>query len=165
MSSPVAVYVCVAFAIFGVGSSVPMQQQSIEDTGVPSTAGRLGSILWTVLDDCFGGGDDDSTEPATLCLKSKALTALDRALSKPTLAIADGVALSARSGKSLVDPQTEKADRAALDSAKDSGHKSALLDNMIANRLDQLMSTRTIVLEESGTQEGNKNNFNNNYTL
>lgn len=154
MSSPVVYLVC-AFAlaaVFGIASSVPLQQTEHE---AAATAGGLGSVLWSVLEDCLGG--DDSTEPATVCLKSKALTALDRALSKPTVTVADGLVLSARAGKSLmmVDPQAEKADRAALDAVKDSDRKNAMLDDMLASRMDRLMSSRSIVLEGSATEEGN----------
>lgn len=148
--SPVSVtFVCVALAVTGFAATVPTQQPQRDDAP-PSSAG-YGAVLWSVLDDCF----DDSDEPATVCLKSKALTALDRALAKPTLAITDGVTLSARTGKSLpVDVQAEKADRAALDAAEDSDKKNALLDEMLASRMDRLMSTRTIVLDGAANQEG-----------
>lgn len=140
--------VCVAFAVLGSVSSVPTQDDAPSVSAGPGFG--LGSVLWTVLDDCF----DESAEPVALCLKSKALTALDRALSKPAVAIADGVTLAARAGKSLADPQTERADRAALDAAKDTGHKSALLDDMLVSRMDKLVSTRTIVLDGLTGQEG-----------
>uniref|UniRef100_A0A2S2QRN0 Uncharacterized protein n=1 Tax=Sipha flava TaxID=143950 RepID=A0A2S2QRN0_9HEMI len=142
-----------AFAVFGLASSAPdlQQQQHRAEEGSSSTGG-LGMVLWSVLDDCFG---DESDGSAAICLKSKALTALDRALSKPTVVVAEGVSLSARAGKSLlVDPQTEKADRAALDAVKDSDRKSAMLNDMLIDRMDRLMSSRTIVLDGSVDQEG-----------
>jgi len=109
-----------------------------------------------VLDDCFGDGGGPSADPAAVCLKSKALTALDRALGKPTVTVAEGVTLTARAGKSLaVDPQAERADRAALEAATDADSKNALLDDMLASRMDRLMSTRTIVLDGAG-QEGER---------
>lgn len=153
MYSPVAVtsFVCVALAVSGFAAAVPAPQpQQPQREDAPSSIG-YGAVLWSVLDDCF----DDSDEPATVCLKSKALTALDRALAKPTVAIADGVALSARAGKSLpTDVQAEKADRAVLDATKDSDKKNALLDEMLASRMDRLMSTRTIVLDGATGEEG-----------
>ncbi|XP_060858096.1 uncharacterized protein LOC132935527 [Metopolophium dirhodum] len=157
--------VCVALAVNGAADSVPppppqgqqqsppQQQQQRQEDGAGSTG--LGAVLWSVLDDCFGDGD--AAEPATVCLKSKALTALDRALGKPVVTVAGGVTLTARAGKSLqaVDPQADQADRTALDAAPDADSKNALLDDMLANRMDRLMSTRTIVLDGSG-QEGRK---------
>ncbi|XP_022164202.1 uncharacterized protein LOC111029496, partial [Myzus persicae] len=129
------------------------QQQRQEDGGAAASAG-FGTVLWSVLDDCFG--DVDAAGPATVCLKSKALTALDRALGKPALTLTDGVTLTARAGKSLaVDPQADRADRAALDAAPDADSKNALLDDMLASRMDRLMSTRTIALDGAG-QEGRK---------
>lgn len=121
-------------------SSVPQQEDG--------ASSGFGTVMWSVMNGCF---DSDSADPTVVCLKSKALTALDRALVQPTVAIADGVALAARDSKSLADPLTEKVDRAALEAAKDSDHKSSLLDTMLANRLNELMSTRAIVLD---TQEG-----------
>lgn len=139
-------FVCAAVAL--VNAAVPAYavpaQQHREDGGGASAAAGLGAVLWSVLDNCF---DPDSTEPAAVCLKSKALTAMDRALAKPTVVIADGVSLTARVGKSLAEPSTEKDDRAALDAAKDSDHKNALLDDMLTGRMDKLISTRTIVLD------------------
>lgn len=106
-----------------------------------------------MLDDCLG----DAAEPAAVCLKSKALTALDRALGKPAVTLVDGVTLTARAGKSLAvaDQQADRADRAALDAAPDADTKNALLDDMLASRVDRLVSTRTIVLDGAG-QEGRK---------
>jgi hypothetical protein len=133
-------------AVFGGAASAVQQQR--EDIAV----GGLGTVLWTVLDDCFGDGGD---ETAVVCLKSKALTALDRALSKPTVTVADGLVLSARAGKSLtIDPQAEKADREALAAVKDSDRKSAMLDDMLAVRMERLMSSRSIVLDGPTDQEG-----------
>lgn len=154
MNSLVSVqFVCVSLAaVVGLAVSVPTSQQqqpqprSDDATG---SGGGLGTVLWSVLDDCFGGDDDDS---AAVCLKTRALTALDRALGKPTVTVADGVSLAARAGKSLADPQADKADRAALDAAKDPEQKNALLDDMLASRMNRLMSTRTIVLDD--VQEG-----------
>ncbi|XP_015367859.1 PREDICTED: uncharacterized protein LOC107164520 [Diuraphis noxia] len=147
MFSPIATsFVCVCLAVFGSTASVPAQQpqQHRQEEG-------FGAVLWSVLDDCFG--DFDSV---TVCLKSKALTALDRALGKPAVTLADGVTLTARAGKSLaVDPQAERADRAALDAAPDADSKNALLDDMLASRMDRLMSTRTIELD-GADQEGRK---------
>jgi len=118
------------------------QQQQRQEEG-------FGAVLWSVLDDCFGDADS-----ATVCLKSKALTALDRALGKPAVTLADGVTLTARAGKSLaVDPQADRADRTALDAAPDADSKNALLDDMLASRMERLMSTRTIVLD-GADQEG-----------
>jgi len=146
--------VCVALAVFGLAASVPVEQQQQpqqqrQEDGAGSAG--FGTVLWSVLDDCF-----DTAEPATVCLKSKALTALDRALGKPSVTVADGVILAARAGKSLaVDPQADRADRAALDAAPDADSKNALLDDMLANRMDRLMSTRTIVLD-GVDQEGER---------
>ncbi|KAF0761963.1 Uncharacterized protein FWK35_00021949 [Aphis craccivora] len=131
-------FVCVAStaAIAAATAVAPPQQEDGGPTG-------FGTVLWSVLDDCFSG---DAAGAATVCLKSKALTALDRALGKPALTVVDGVTLTARAGKSLqaVDPQADRADRAALDAAPDADSKSALLDDMLASRMDRLMSTRTI---------------------
>ncbi|KAL4100795.1 hypothetical protein QTP88_020824 [Uroleucon formosanum] len=150
--------VCVALTVFGLATSVPLeqqqpqQQQQRQEDGAGSAG--FGTVLWSVLDDCFG--DSEAAEPATVCLKSKALTALDRALGKPAVTVAEGVLLTARAGKSLaVDPQADRADRAALDAAPDADSKNALLDDMLASRMDRLMSTRTIVLDGAG-QEGRK---------
>jgi len=140
-------FVCVASAaIVAAATAVPPQQEDGGSTG-------FGTVLWSVLDDCFSG---DAADAATVCLKSKALTALDRALGKPALTVVDGVTLTARAGKSLqaVDPQADRADRAALDAAPDADSKSALLDDMLASRMDRLMSTRTIVLDGAAGQEG-----------
>lgn len=146
--SPVAVtsLFCVALAVSGLADPVPAQQPPRED----AAAAGFGTLLWSVMDDCF----DDWPEPVTLCLKSKALTALNRALSKPTVPIVDGVALSTRASKSMQDAAEprpdETADLAALDAVQDLDHKSALLDDMLASRIDRLLSTRTIVLDEEG---------------
>uniref|UniRef100_A0A2S2NPA5 Uncharacterized protein n=1 Tax=Schizaphis graminum TaxID=13262 RepID=A0A2S2NPA5_SCHGA len=151
---------CVALAVFGLAASVPVEQQhhqqpqqhQRQEDGAGS--GGFGTVLWSVLDDCFGDGD--AATPATVCLKSKALTALDRALGKSAITVADGLTLTARAGKSLsVDPQAERADRAALDAAPNADAKNALLDDMLASRMDKLMSTRTIVMDGAG-QEGRK---------
>jgi len=121
------------------------QQQQQQDDG-------FSVVLWSVLDDCFGDGGSS----ATVCLKSKALTALDRALGKPAVTLVDGITLTARAGKSLaVDLQAERADRAALDATTDVDNKNNLLDDMLASRMDRLMSTRTIVLDGAG-QEGER---------
>lgn len=104
------------------------------------------------MDDCF---DEDSDQPAAMCLKSKALTAMDRVLSKPAVTVVNGLTLSARSGKSLsVDVQAAKNDRAALDATKDSDQKNALLDDMLFNRMEQIVSTRTIVMDGPNGEEG-----------
>lgn len=149
-----AAFVCAVFGlIFGSVAAVPVQQEQQEDAA--TGAGGLGTVLWSVLDDCFGGDDD-----AVACLKTRALTALDRALVRPNVALADGVSLAARAGKALqaaVDPQAEKADRVALDAAKDPERRNALLDEMLANRVDRLVSTRTIVLDAPVGQEGESN--------
>ncbi|XP_026818596.1 uncharacterized protein LOC113557333 [Rhopalosiphum maidis] len=149
MFSPVTIsFVCVSLAVSASAASVPAAQQQRQEDG-------FGSVLWSVLDDCFFG-DGDAATPATVCLKTKALTALDRALGKPAVTVAEGVTLAARAGKSLaVDPQAERADRAALDAAPDADAKNALLDDMLASRMDRLMSTRTIVMDGAG-QEGRK---------
>lgn len=135
-------FVCAAAAVMAATAAVPAQPQQTED----GAAAGLGTVLWSVLDACF---DPDSAEPAAVCLKLKALTAMDRALAKPNVVIVDGVSLAARAGKSLTvaEPSAEKADRAALDAARDPEHKNALLDDMLAGRVDRLMSTRTIVLD------------------
>ncbi|VVC37916.1 Protein of unknown function DUF1676 [Cinara cedri] len=159
MSSPSAVRgvssVCAVVAAMACAAAVvgpvsalpaPAQQQPQQQDAV-----GLGTVLWSVVDGCF---DADSAEPTAVCLKSKALTALDRALAKPTVTIAGGVSLASRAGKSLADPSTEKADRAALDAAKDPEHKSAMLDDMLANRVDMLMATKSIVLDGLAVQEG-----------
>ncbi|KAL5236582.1 hypothetical protein ACI65C_003992 [Semiaphis heraclei] len=154
----------IASAVIGIATSVPpppppqqLQQQQqllqLHQQRHEEGAGSMGlsAVLWSVLDDCFG--DVDS---ATVCLKSKALTALDRALGKPALTLADGVTLTARAGKSLaVDPQADRTDRAALDAAPDADSKNSLLNDMLASRMDRLVSTRTIVLDGAG-QEGRK---------
>uniref|UniRef100_A0A2S2Q173 Transmembrane protein n=1 Tax=Sipha flava TaxID=143950 RepID=A0A2S2Q173_9HEMI len=146
-----------AFALVGLASSVPVQQREDGGGGSVDTAvgGGFATVLWSVLEDCLGG--DDLDEPTAVCLKYRAMTALDRALSKPTLVIADGLVLAARAGKSLtIDPHAEKADRAALDAVKDSNRKSAMLDDMLATRMETLMSSRTIVLDGAVGQEGRK---------
>lgn len=138
----------VCCAVIAPVSSLPapaqLQQPQKQDVGI-------GAVLWSVLDGCF---DVDSTEPTAVCLKSRALTALDRAIAKPTVTIADGVSLASRAGRSLADPSTEKADRAALDAAKDPDHKSALLNDMLVDRMAVLMSTKSIVLDGLTEQEG-----------
>ncbi|CAI6357148.1 unnamed protein product [Macrosiphum euphorbiae] len=148
MFPPIAIsFVCVSLAVFGSTASVPQQSQQRQEDG-------FGAVLWSVLDDCFG--DVTSAVPATVCLKSKALTALDRALGKSAVTLTEGVTLAARAGKSLAfDPQADRADRAALDAAPDDDSKNAMLDDMLANRMDRLMSTRTIVLD-GVDQEGRK---------
>ncbi|XP_050426876.1 uncharacterized protein LOC126837115 [Adelges cooleyi] len=147
--------VCVtAFGLVAVAVAVPMQQDASAQTAqLEDTVFGFGKVLWSVFDDCFGG---ESSERPTVCLKGRALTALDRALSKPTVNIVDGVALTARTGKSVADPHDEEKDRAALDATKDADQKDALLDDMIANRVDRLMATRTIVLDGLLGQEGRK---------
>lgn len=90
----------------------------------------------TILDDCF---DERSDEPAAVCLKTKALSALDRALSKPVATVVAGKALT-------IDQAAEKAGRAAPGAAKVSDEKNVLLDDMLAYRMDRLVSARTIVL-------------------
>jgi len=147
--------ICViASAAIGIAASVPQQQQQLHQQRQEEGAGSMGSgaVLWSVLYDCFG-----DVNSATVCLKSKALTALDRALGKPTLTLANGVTLTARAGKSLaVDPpQADRTDRAALDAAPDADSKNTLLNNMLASRMDRLISTRTIVLDGAG-QEGER---------
>jgi len=151
MFSPIAIsFVCVSLAVFGSTASVPQQSQQQQQ----QREDGFGAVLWSVLDDCFG--DVTSTVPATVCLKSKALTALDRALGKSAVTLTEGVTLAARAGKSLaVDPQADRADRAALDAAPDADSKNAMLDDMLASRMDRLMSTRTIVLD-GVDQEGER---------
>lgn len=144
----------VTATIIGLVAAVPAEthpslQTQSEDGG--GGAGGFATVAWSVLDDCFGG-DHGS---ATVCLKTRALTALDRALAKPTVSVADGLTLATRTGKSLVDPQTDKADRAALDATNDPDQKNALLDDMLASRLDRLLTTRTVVLDSPADQEGN----------
>lgn len=139
--------VCAAIAlaaVFLTAASSAEQQQS---------DGGFGAVLWSVLDGCL---DADSAEPTVVCLKSRALTALDRALARPTVTVAEGVSLATRTGKSLpVDLQLAgKADRAALDAAKDSDHKNALLDDMLVSRLNDFVNTRSIVLDDFAGQEG-----------
>lgn len=154
-SSPLTVaFVCVAAFVLGsaAAAAVPaatQQQQEQQEDG-----GGLGTVLWSVLDDCYGGSGDP-----VVCLKTRALTALDRALVRPTIVLTDGVSLAARAGKAmqsspLADPQTERADRAALDAADGPERKNALLDDMLVSRLDRLMSTRTIVLDGPVGEEG-----------
>lgn len=156
MSLPVLLpFFCIAMAVFGLASSVPTQQQK-QQQQQPQEEGATGgfsTVVWSVLDDCFGG--EEISESASVCLKSKALTALDRALSKPTVAITDGVSLAARTGKSLqIDQQADITDRAVLDAVKDTDQKNALLDDMLASRMDRLVSTRTIVMDTPAGQEG-----------
>lgn len=154
MSLPVKrVSFACAVLVFSLASAVPAQHQQPpqehqeDDT---STSG-YGTVLWSVIEDCLS----DGAEPATLCFKSKALTAMDRALSKPSVTLVDGFTLSARSGKSLADSHTEQADRAALNAAKDADHKNALLDDMLAARMEKLVATRTISMDSPDAQEGN----------
>ncbi|XP_015378042.1 PREDICTED: uncharacterized protein LOC107172267 [Diuraphis noxia] len=149
--------VCViASAVIGIAASESppgQQQQQIPQQRQEDDVGSmgLGAVLWSVLDDCYG--DVDSV---TVCLKSKALTAHDRAPGKPALTSVDGVTLAFRAGKSLdVDPQADLADRAALDAAPDADSKNVLLNDMLANRIDRLMSTRTVELDGAG-QEGER---------
>lgn len=155
-------YICIAVSIMtcsvGTVSSLPSplhqqpQQQQREDGPVASgsTVG-FGTVVWSVLTGCF---DSDSTEPAAVCFKSKALTALDRTLAKSAVDIADGVSLANRVDRPLTDLPSEKADRAALDATKNPDQKLALLDSMIADRMDTLISTKSIVLGGSIGQEG-----------
>ncbi|VVC37910.1 Protein of unknown function DUF1676 [Cinara cedri] len=140
--------VCAAVALAAV-----ISQASASSAEQQQSAGGLGTVLWSVLDGCLG---PDSTEPTAVCLKSRALTALDRALARPTVTVAEGVSLATRAGKSLpVDLlQAEKADRAALDAAKDPDHKNALLDDLLVGRLNDFVSTRSIVLDELAGEEG-----------
>lgn len=139
-------------AVFGLARSVPLQQQQQQQQQPDDGAGvGWGTVLWSALEDCWDGGD------SAVCLKTKALTVLDRALSKPTVTVADGVVLSARAGKSLhgtIDPHAEKADRAALDAVNDTDRKNAMLDEMLATRMDRLVSSRSIVLEGPAGEEG-----------
>ncbi|XP_050527242.1 uncharacterized protein LOC126897572 [Daktulosphaira vitifoliae] len=144
-------------AAFGLVIAVPMHQETTPAESSPSQIEDsllgFGKVLWSVVDDCFGGV---SSERPTVCLKSRALIALDRALSKPTVNIMEGVALTARTAKSVVDNSSENNDRVILESTKDVDQKDALLDDMIANRVDKLMATRTIVLDGLLGQEGRK---------
>lgn len=148
MYSPV---ICVSFvfvlSVFGLSDAIPVQQQQQQHPKDAATAENgFATVVWSVMDECF---DEDSAQPTAVCIKSKALTALDRVLSKSTVIITDGVALSARAGKSLpVDQQAEKADRAALDAAKNSDEKNALLDDMLVSRMEQIVSTRSIVMDD-----------------
>lgn len=137
-------FVC-ALAVYG-----------LVNAAAPAPGSGYATVVRSVLDDCYF--DANSTEPAAVCLKSKALTALDRALSKPTVTVVDGVTLVARAGKSPSGhQQTERADSEALNAARDSDHKSELLDDMIAARLNRLVSTRTIVFD--GLAEGQEGEF------
>lgn len=146
--SSVCAVVALAVALATAPSSA--EQQSAAAAAAAGGGGGFGTVLWSVLDGCLGV---DSTEPTTVCFKSRALTALDRALARPSIAVAEGVTLAARAGKSLPADllQAEKADRAALDAANDSDHKSALLDDMLVSRFNDFVSTRSIVLD---AQEG-----------
>lgn len=148
-------FVCAAAAAMACATIVPVSSVPAPATQLQSPQKQdvgLGTVLWSVVDGCF---DTELTDPIAVCLKSKALTALDRALAKPTVTIVEGLSLASRAGKSLTDHQsTEKADRAALDAAKDPDHKSALLDDMLVNRIDMLMSTKNIVFDGLASQEG-----------
>lgn len=145
--------VAVTAAVIGLVTAVPAEPsiQTQSETGDGGAAGGFTTVVWSVLDDCFGG-DHGS---ATVCLKTRVLTALDRALAKPTVSVADGLTLATRVGKSLADPQADKADRAALDATNDPYQKNTLLDDMLASRLERLMTTRTVVLDSPADQEGN----------
>lgn len=157
MYSPAALtsFLCITFSVSGLADPVPAQQQpqppQPEQTGDVVSAG-FGTLLWSTMDDCF----DESSEPISVCLKTKAVIALDRALTKPTFAIMDGVALSTRTSKSMhvvTEPKPdETADLAALDAAKDFDQKSDLLDKMLASRMDMIVDTKTIVMEDEGEQ-------------
>lgn len=157
MSSFVITIVLCSLAVFGLVNAIPMrqqQQQQQKDNNHPAAESGFSTVFWSVMDDCFG---EDSDQPAAVCLKYKALTAMDRVLSKPTVTVVDGVALFARSGKALpVDVQAEKNDRAALDAAKDPDQKNALLDDMLFNRMEQIVSTRTIVMDGPNGEEGER---------
>lgn len=139
--------VCAILAV-SFASAVPAQNQHQEEDGASDPG--FGSVLWSVIEDCLGDGG----EPASMCFKSKAVIALDRALSKPSVTLVEGLALSARSAKSLADPHAEQADHAALDATKDLDRKNTLLDDMLAVRVDRLMSTRTLIVESPDEQEG-----------
>lgn len=131
-----------ASACIGVTStSVPAYQPP--DNASP---GGFGAALWSALNGCI------VSDEVVVCLKSKALTALDRALAKPTFNIVEGVTLRARDGKSLVDPL--QADHVALVAAKDPDHKRTLLDEIFAKRLDEFVSTRTVELNGLAEHEG-----------
>ncbi|VVC37914.1 Protein of unknown function DUF1676 [Cinara cedri] len=146
--------VCAAVAIMtGAVSSLPATQlqRPQRENGPTAAGGGSGVVAWSALAGCF---DPHSTEPATVCLKSKALTALTRTLRKSTVDIANGVSLAARADAPLADPPTEEADRAALDAAEGPEQKNALLDRMIGDRLDALVSTKAIVLDGPTGQEG-----------
>ncbi|VVC37913.1 Protein of unknown function DUF1676 [Cinara cedri] len=146
-----AIVVAAACGAVGDVSSLPRQRQHPPE--LDGGAG-IGAALWSAVTGCLG---PDSIEPAAVCFKSKALTVLDRTLAESTAAIANGVSLSCRAGRS---PQPDhslaaEADRAALNAAGDPDRKNALLDRMIADRMDALVATRTIVLQDgSVVQEG-----------
>lgn len=147
-----AAFVCAAVFVFGSVTAVPAATQQSQEQ--QEDGGGLGTVLWSVLDDCYSGSDNP-----VVCLKTRALTALDRALVRPTIVLTDGVSLAARAGKvmqssPLADPQTERSDRAALDAVDGPERKNALLDDMLVSRLDRLMSTRTIVLDGPAGEEG-----------
>lgn len=147
MSSPLVrvLFACVTL-VFGLALAMPAQNQQPqlqEEQDDESAFASYGMALWSVVEDCFS----EISESTTVCFKSKAMTALDRALSKPTITLMNGITLSARSGKSLIDSHAEQADRAALDAVKDLDQKNALLDDMLATRVERFMSSRSIVME------------------
>lgn len=131
-------------------SSPPAQRRASEDG--PASGGGFGTaVAWSAAAGCFG---PDSTEPAAVCLKTRALTALDRAIATAAVDIVDGVTLATRVDGPPAGPSSEKADRAALDAVADPGRKNALLDRMIADRMYTLVTTKTVVLDGSVGQEG-----------
>lgn len=137
MSTPVvaAVLVPLMAGVFGLVVSVPPSQVP----GTHAAAEGPYAVFWSALDDCFGRGGED----AAVCLKYKALIAVDRVLGDPSPVVADGVSLTARAGDSPGPddpPRTVRRDLAVVDAVRDPGRKSALLDDMLASRVEEFAS-------------------------
>jgi len=130
-------FVCAATLAAVVRSVPPPGQQQQPSAHRPT--GGLGPVLWSALHDCLDDAAGSSAVAA--CLKSKALTVLDRALT------------SARAGKSTP-PVDRRAELAAVDADPDA--QNALLDGMLANRFDRLVSSRTFALDAIAGQEGER---------
>lgn len=143
-------FVC-ALAVYGLANStvVPTTTRDPEDgAAAPAPGSGYATLLWSALEDCYF--DVDSTELITLCLKSKALTALDRALSESNGTTVDGVAPITRAGKSLLVDVNQQSDREAMNVTRDSEHKNDLLDDMIATRLYRLVFNRPATAGQEG---------------
>ncbi|VVC37909.1 Protein of unknown function DUF1676 [Cinara cedri] len=114
------------------------------------------SLLCAVASACVGiSSSSPSSVPATQQHQPRSDDAATaEGFGAALWSVLDGVSLTARDGKSVVNPLP--ADRVALQaSAADPRHKNALLDGLLADRVEEFVSTRTAVLmNESAEQEG-----------